>query len=178
MSPVCFVTEVLSTLMGSAPRARKGCPQASALRLCSPSLRFALRVGDPPPLALATPAVRHEPFGMCIHAEPHQNTQTSKPTIPQLSTWRNALTTTAPTIVLSTLVQLVDALHKQAAAVHAISLKEIAAMGPRDPDDREEFEILRTFLAENRQKIDGLFAEQKEIIDSLLEIGQDAPQAA
>src|SRR5665213_4264605 len=42
MSPVCFVTEVLSTLRGSAPRARKGCPQASALRLCSPPLRYAL----------------------------------------------------------------------------------------------------------------------------------------
>src|SRR3979490_2877610 len=42
MSPVCFVTEVLSTLRGSAPRARKGCPQASALRLCSPPLCSAL----------------------------------------------------------------------------------------------------------------------------------------
>src|SRR5260370_12499752 len=42
MSPVCFVTQVLSTLRSSAPRARKGFPQASALRLCSPPLRSAL----------------------------------------------------------------------------------------------------------------------------------------
>src|ERR1700733_15659964 len=42
MSLVCFVTQVLSTLRSSAPRARKGCPQASALRLCSPPLRSAL----------------------------------------------------------------------------------------------------------------------------------------
>jgi hypothetical protein len=60
MSPVYFVTRVLSTLRSSAPRARKGFPQASALRLCSPSpfplpLRFVSRVGDPPPLALANP---------------------------------------------------------------------------------------------------------------------------
>jgi hypothetical protein len=43
MSPVCFVTEVLSTLRGSAPIARrKGYPQSSALRLCRPPLRSAL----------------------------------------------------------------------------------------------------------------------------------------
>src|SRR6516225_5136084 len=42
MSPVCFVTQVLSTLRSSAPRARKGYPQASALRLCSPPLCSAL----------------------------------------------------------------------------------------------------------------------------------------
>jgi len=57
----------------SAPRARKGYPQASALRLCSPSpfplpLRFVSRVGDPPPLALATPRLRQEAFGMYVHA--------------------------------------------------------------------------------------------------------------
>ena len=49
MSPVCFVTEVLSTLRGAAPIARrKGSPQSSALRLCRPPLRFALSV---PPAA-------------------------------------------------------------------------------------------------------------------------------
>src|SRR5580658_7577059 len=42
MSLVCFVTQVRSTLRSSAPRARKGYPQASALRLCSPPLRSAL----------------------------------------------------------------------------------------------------------------------------------------
>ena len=55
------------------PRARKQSPQASALRLCSPPLRFALstyrcahvaRLGDPPLLAVATPRVRHVAFGM------------------------------------------------------------------------------------------------------------------
>ena len=57
-----------------SPRAHKECPQASALRLCSPPPRCALstplrsvsRVGDPPPLALATPCVRHVAFGICI----------------------------------------------------------------------------------------------------------------
>ena len=42
MSPVCFVKHVPGLLRSSAPRARKGFPQASALRLCSPSLRFVL----------------------------------------------------------------------------------------------------------------------------------------
>src|SRR6185312_3557739 len=42
MSPVYFVNKVPSTLRSSAPRARKGFPQASALRLCSPPLRSAL----------------------------------------------------------------------------------------------------------------------------------------
>ena len=59
MSPVYFVTQVLSTLRGSAPIARrKGLPQSSALRLCRPPLRSALsaplhcapRVGRPLPL--------------------------------------------------------------------------------------------------------------------------------
>src|ERR1017187_8899511 len=42
MSPVCFVKHVPGMLRSSAPRARKGFPQASALRLCSPPLRSAL----------------------------------------------------------------------------------------------------------------------------------------
>ena len=61
----------------SAPRARKGFPQASALRLCSPPLRSALSTPAvasfqgweiPPPLALATPRLRQEAFGMYVHA--------------------------------------------------------------------------------------------------------------
>src|SRR5277367_2008251 len=66
MSPVCFVTQVLSTLRGSAPdRAAQGFPQSSALRLCRPSLRFVLSTPASPlllgweiplPLRLATPA--------------------------------------------------------------------------------------------------------------------------
>ena len=62
--------------MSSAPRARKGFPQASALRLCSPPLRSrpfhsryrsVSRVGDPSPLAVATPRLRQEAFGMYVH---------------------------------------------------------------------------------------------------------------
>src|ERR1700721_4575876 len=74
MSPVCFVTQVLSTLRGSAPIARvKGFPQSSALRLCRPPLRSALsvppsapspRVGDSPPLDTCYPRLRQEAFGM------------------------------------------------------------------------------------------------------------------
>ena len=43
---------MLSTLTGAAPRARKESPQASALRLCSPSPSAALRVGDLVPIAV------------------------------------------------------------------------------------------------------------------------------
>jgi len=50
----------------SAPRARKECPQSSALRLCRPPLCGALRVGDPPRLALATPRLRQVAFGMYV----------------------------------------------------------------------------------------------------------------
>jgi hypothetical protein len=74
MSPVCFVTQVLSTLRGSAPIARcKGSPQSSALRLCRPPLRCALsvppaapspRVGDTPPLDACYPRLRQVAFGM------------------------------------------------------------------------------------------------------------------
>src|SRR5580692_11275141 len=68
MSPVCFVTEVLSTLRGAAPRARKESPQASALRLCSPSpFRFASGWVIPLSLHLLPPpspgGVRH--VGTC-----------------------------------------------------------------------------------------------------------------
>ncbi|RSL18879.1 hypothetical protein EDE15_4485 [Edaphobacter aggregans] len=78
MSPVCFVRQVLSTLRGAAPIARrKGSPQSSALRLCRPPLRFALsvppaapspRVGDTPPRCALLPppspgGVRH--VGTC-----------------------------------------------------------------------------------------------------------------
>src|SRR6266436_7366877 len=76
MSPVCFVTEVLSTLRSSAPRARKGYPQASALRLCSPPLRSALSTpaslhskgGRSPSPCACYPRLRQEAFGMYVHA--------------------------------------------------------------------------------------------------------------
>ena len=77
MSPVYFVTQVLRTLRGAAPIARrKGSPQSSALRLCRPPLRFALSApaspplqgwGDPSPCTLLPPpspgGVRH--VGTC-----------------------------------------------------------------------------------------------------------------
>jgi hypothetical protein len=43
----------------------------AALRFASPfplPLRFVSRVGEPPPLALATPRLRQEAFGMYVHA--------------------------------------------------------------------------------------------------------------
>src|ERR1035441_6178827 len=48
MSLVCFVKHVRSTLKGSAPRARKGSPQSSALR-CAP---FVQTKGPSTPAAL------------------------------------------------------------------------------------------------------------------------------
>jgi len=78
MSPVCFVTEVLSTLRGSAPIARrKGHPQSSALRLCRPAfgrLRFA-PVGSPS-LAPCYPRLRQVAFGMYM---PRFNADVQKP---------------------------------------------------------------------------------------------------
>ena len=43
----------------------------AALRFASPfalPLRSVPRVGDPPPLAVATPRLRQEAFGMYVHA--------------------------------------------------------------------------------------------------------------
>src|ERR1700678_4386593 len=63
MSLVCFVTQVLSTLRSFAPRACKGFPAVfraplwqtfAALALASPPSAPATRMGDSPPLALAT----------------------------------------------------------------------------------------------------------------------------
>src|SRR5580692_2341103 len=101
MSLVCFVTQVLSTLRGSAPIARrKGYPQSSALRLCRPPLRSALsvpppapspRVGRPLPLRLATPAfargVRH------VHAAFQRGKCSSQ------NQGEATMTTTAPTTI-------------------------------------------------------------------------------
>jgi len=60
----------------SAARALKGFPRlphfaCAALRFAPPfplPLRFVPRVGDPPPLALATPRLRQEAFGLYVHA--------------------------------------------------------------------------------------------------------------
>ena len=85
MSPVYFVTQVLSTLRGSAPIARrKGFPQSSALRLCRPPLRSALSVrlrflskgGETPPLAPCYPRLRQVAFGMYM---PRFNADVQKP---------------------------------------------------------------------------------------------------
>src|SRR6202045_1495546 len=63
MSLVCFVTQVRSTLRSFAPRACKGFPAVfraalvqtfAALALASPPSAPPTRVGDSPPLALAT----------------------------------------------------------------------------------------------------------------------------
>ena len=68
------------------PPARvKGFPQSSALRLCRPSLRFALsvppsapspRVGDTPPLDACYPRLRQVAFGMYM---PRFNADVQKP---------------------------------------------------------------------------------------------------
>src|SRR5882757_7090 len=81
MSPVCFVTEVLSTLRSSAPRARKPCPQSSALRLCRPPLTLRpfhsaslhCKGGETPQLAVATPRLRQVAFGMYVTCHCHNN---------------------------------------------------------------------------------------------------------
>src|ERR1700729_142528 len=101
MSPVCFVTQVLSTLRGSAPIARrKGYPQSSALRLCRPPLRSALsvpppapspRVGKPLPLRLATPAfARWRSACRC---------RVSTREVQQPNQGETTMTTTAPTTI-------------------------------------------------------------------------------
>src|ERR1700729_3603198 len=101
MSPVCFVTQVLSTLRGSAPIARrKGYPQSSALRLCRPPLRSALsvpppapspRVGRPLPLRLATPAfARRRSACTC---------RVSTRKVQQPNQGETTMTTTAPTTI-------------------------------------------------------------------------------
>ena len=69
----------LTILRGAPPLARaRGVPRlprfaCAALRF-APSfprpLRFVPRMGDPPPIALATPRLRQEAFGMYVHTPP------------------------------------------------------------------------------------------------------------
>src|ERR1700758_3596721 len=81
MSLVCSVTQVLSTLRSSAPRARKPFPQSSALRLCRPPLTLRpfhsallrCKGGDTPQLAVATPRLRQVAFGMYVTCHCHNN---------------------------------------------------------------------------------------------------------
>src|ERR1035438_2421497 len=72
------------TSKGSAPRARKPCPQSSALRLCRPPLTLRpfhsaslhCKGGDTPQLAVATPRLRQVAFGMYVTChEPPQKEQ-------------------------------------------------------------------------------------------------------
>jgi hypothetical protein len=66
MSPVCFVTEVLSTLRLCPPRASRGFPIIFAAQKsrdeAAPSAL--LRVGDTPPLDACYPRLRQVAFGM------------------------------------------------------------------------------------------------------------------
>jgi hypothetical protein len=87
----------------SAPRAHKGFPRlprfaCAALRFASPfplSLRFVPRVGDPPPLALATPRLRQEAFGMYVHAAARFKGKGSA-TVPQLGHRERQINIKAP----------------------------------------------------------------------------------
>jgi hypothetical protein len=74
------------------------------------------------------------------------------------------------TTATNPLVQLLDQLCKQSDAVHAILLKEIAAISPSDPDDQPEFDILRKFFAENQEKIESQLEEQLTIVEELFEL--------
>jgi hypothetical protein len=69
------------------------------------------------------------------------------------------------------LIQLVNQLSQQSAAVHAILQKQIEAMVPGDPDDQEEFGALREIFAESYKKIAALLANQVQAVEDLLEIG-------
>src|SRR5271154_3511742 len=80
MSPVCFVTQVLSTLRGSAPVARrKGIPNLPRFACADRPLAASasLRWGDPSPCALLPPpspgGVRH------VHAAFQRGSAAAKP---------------------------------------------------------------------------------------------------
>ncbi|MGB8536807.1 MAG: hypothetical protein WCD57_10370 [Acidobacteriaceae bacterium] len=75
------------------------------------------------------------------------------------------------TTATNPLVQLVDQLSKQAAAIHAVLQREIAASSRSDPDDQVELEALRKIFAENSAKIEALIANQVTTLEELLEIG-------
>jgi hypothetical protein len=75
------------------------------------------------------------------------------------------------------LVELVDQLCAQSDAVHIVLSKQIEAMSPSDPDDREEFDVLRKMFTEYQKEIHSLLESQAIAMESLVELGEVASQA-
>jgi hypothetical protein len=73
------------------------------------------------------------------------------------------------------LFELVDQLSEHAAAVHAVLQKEIAEIGPSDPDDQPEFDILREYFAENVKEIENRLEYQVLLVENLLELIECEP---
>jgi hypothetical protein len=63
-------------------------------------------------------------------------------------------------------VELANQLTAQAVAVHAVLLRQIEAMSPSDPDDREEFDVLRKQFVEYQTEIQSLVGSQAGVIES------------
>jgi hypothetical protein len=74
-------------------------------------------------------------------------------------------------------VELANQLTAQAVAVHAVLLRQIEAMSPSDPDDREEFDVLRKMFTEYQKEIHSLLESQAIAMESLVELGEVASQA-
>jgi hypothetical protein len=121
-------------------------------------------------LTLASPAVRHVAFG--IWKMPSLTKQAHESLTYTMETPLNTATTTHP------LVQLVSQLSQQSAVVNAVLQKQIAALVPGDPDDREELEILRVLFAQNNEKIQAFLEDQAATVEDLLEIGVVALRVA
>jgi hypothetical protein len=77
------------------------------------------------------------------------------------------------------LIQLAHQLCNQSSAVHAVALKQIAAIVPTDPDDRPEFDALRKMFAENYVQIKSLLESQAMLLDEMIELNEGVvPQPA
>jgi len=79
------------------------------------------------------------------------------------------------TSATNSLFELVDQLSKHAAAVHAVLQKETAAIGPSDPDDQREIDILREYFAENVKEIELRLEYQVLLVENLLELIECEP---
>jgi hypothetical protein len=155
---------------GLRPSRAQGVSPVFRAALVQTALAGALRVGDTPLLALATPAVHHVAFG--IWKMPSLTKQAHESLTYTMETPLNTATTTHP------LVQLVSQLSQQSAVVNAVLQKQIAALVPGDPDDREELEILRVLFAQNNEKIQAFLEDQAATVEDLLEIGVVALRVA
>src|ERR1700691_6746346 len=82
------------------------------------------------------------------------------------------MTTTSAT---NPLFELVDQLSEHATAVHAVLQKEIAEIGPSDPDDQPEFDILREYFSENVKEIENRLEYQVLLVKNLLELIECEP---